>query len=145
MATWRDQASEQAQADLDGLLNVVLPFAQKMLSDNGEFFPFGAIVTNEGRSELVAADPGLGERPPSASVLDGLLRSFRAKRDQTRATAACADVHREDTDAVMVALEHLEGVALNVFLPYKKKRFRGGLEFGAINASTGTRQVWPRS
>ncbi len=127
MATWRDQASQQAQADLDGLLNVVLPLAQKMLSENGEFFPFGAIVTNEGRSELVAADPGLGERPASTSVLDELLGGFRAKRDQTRATATCADVHRGDSDAVMVALEHHEGVARKLFLPYKKTRFRGGL------------------
>lgn len=130
--------------DLDGLLSVVLPMAQKMLSDNGEFFPFGAIVTTEGRSEIMAADPGLGERPPSAAVIDGLLIGFRV-REQTRATAMCADVHRENTDAVMVALEHLEGVALNVFLPYKKKRFRNGVEFGAISASTGTRQVWPQS
>ena len=32
MTSWRDTASLQTQADLDGLLNVVMPFAERMLA-----------------------------------------------------------------------------------------------------------------
>jgi hypothetical protein len=45
---WRDTSSDQAQADLDALLNAVLPFAELTLSKYGEMFPFGAAVSPGG-------------------------------------------------------------------------------------------------
>jgi hypothetical protein len=67
MASWRDSASQQAQDDLDGLLNMTLPFAQQMLSKSGEFYPFGATVTTKGETRLLAGDLG-HEHPASADV-----------------------------------------------------------------------------
>jgi hypothetical protein len=56
--------------------------------------------------------------------------------------ALVSDVRLSDTDAVRVELEHREGQALAVFLPYKKKRMRRGVEYSDMTAGPGSRQVW---
>jgi hypothetical protein len=50
----------------------------------------------------------------------------------------------EESDAIQVEVEHREGVALKVFLPYQKKRFGGGIETGQMSAAAGERRIWPR-
>jgi hypothetical protein len=84
MITWRASASQQAQDDLDGLVNVTLPFAQQMLAKNGEFYPFGAAVTASGETRLIASDSTEGEHPASADVLSSLLAGFRQTRADLR-------------------------------------------------------------
>jgi hypothetical protein len=85
MTSWRDSASQQAQDDLDGLLNVTLPFARQMLAERGEFYSFGATVAVSGETRLLAGDPGQGERPASADVLSTLLEGLRQRRSDLRA------------------------------------------------------------
>lgn len=142
MSSWRDSASEEAQGDLDGLLNATLPFAEQMLAKNGEFYPFGASVTVAGGVAMAAGDPGQGEHPRSSDVLATLLEGFRDKREALRAVALVADVRVDGGDAVQVELEHRDGHALAVLLPYKKKRFGRGIEYGALQAGPAARQVW---
>ena len=62
------------------------------------------------------------------------------RRDHPRAAAVVADVHLPDGDAVQVELEHTEGPALTIQLPYSKKRF--GIDYGQLCAAAGTRQLW---
>lgn len=140
--SWRDAASQTAQDDLDGLLNVALPFAQQMLDQHGEFFPFAASVDNSGEVALEAGDPGQGERPASADVLATLVEGLQARQDDLRAVALCADVRLTDSDGVRVEVEHREGVAIAVVLPYKKKRFGRGIEYRPMQAAAGRSQVW---
>lgn len=142
MTSWRDSASGQSQDDLDGLLNVTLPFAQQMLAKSGEFYPFGAAVTATGETRLVAGDPGQGEYPASAEVISTLLGGFRQTRADLRAVATCSDVRLTDSDAVRVELEHRDGHAMAVLMPYKKKRFGRGVEYGELRAGAAGRQVW---
>jgi len=59
-----------------------------------------------------------------------------------RAIALVTDVRLAESDAVRVELEHREGRALAVFLPYRKKRVRRGIEYGNLSAGPGTQQVW---
>lgn len=143
MATsWRASASQQAQDDLDGLLDVALPFAQQMLDKHGEFFPYAVVLDGDGAPRMVAGDPGQGERPASLDVLDILLDGIRAQRDEIRAAALVSDVRLAESDAVRVELEHREGQALVAFLPYRKKRMRRGMEYADVVGSAGTPQVW---
>ena len=141
MTSWRDSASRQAQDDLDGLLNITLPFAQQMLADHGEFYPFGATVTSSGQKRLLAGELGR-EHPASGDVLSLLVEGLRRDRDGLRAVAMCTDVRLLDGDAVRVELEHQDGQAVAVLLPYRKKRFGRGVEYDDLRGGTADKQVW---
>jgi hypothetical protein len=51
-------------------------------------------------------------------------------------------VRLPDSEAVLVELEHREGPAIAVLLPYKKKRFGRGVEYSSLRAAPGHPQVW---
>ena len=145
MTSWRDTASAQAQADLDGLLTVALGFAQQQLAKHGEFFPYAAAVRTDGEAEMIAAPPNRADdRPASADVIAACLSKLTSRRDQFRAAALVADtkVLELGGDAIEVSLEHVEGPALRVLLPYSKRRFGRGIEYGQMRAQSGTKRVW---
>jgi hypothetical protein len=85
----RDSATEQAQADLDELLNASLPFAQQMLDKHGEFFPYAVAITLSGETKLVAGDPGQGEQPSSADVLQVLAQGLALRQTRLLAGKPC--------------------------------------------------------
>lgn len=141
--SWRDSTSETAQQDLDGLLNLTLPFAQQQVDKHGELFPFGAVVAVDGTSRLSATDPAeTGERPASADVLALLVKGTRETRNELRAVTLCSDVRTGDGDAIRVELEHVEGTAMAVLLPYKKKRFGNRIEYAELQAGPATPSIW---
>lgn len=137
-----------AHPDLDELINVVLPFAQNMLGRHGEFYPFGASKSADGEIANVAAYTE-DERPSSNEVVDRLISGFRtqANSNELGAAAVCFDVRvtppgePKETDAICVRLEHLEGDAVQVFLPYRKGWF-GRYRFGELFAVTGEREIF---
>jgi hypothetical protein len=47
------------------------------------------------------------------------------------------------SDAIEVSLEHVEGQALRIQLPYAKQR--KDISYGPIRASTGSRRIWAYS
>ena len=142
VTSWRDSASQQAQDDLDGLLDASLPVAQEMLDQHEEFFPYALAVTGSGETIQIAGDPGEGEQSSSVAVLQILFEGLRAERDTLRAAAVVSDVRLSDSDGVRVELEHAEGQAIVVLLPYRRKRLRRGVEYGEISAGQGERQIW---
>ena len=142
MTSWRASTSQQAQDDLDDLLSAVLPFATRSLEKYGEFFPFAATVATDGEVRLVGADPGDGEHPNSSDVLTLLREGITADRDSLRAAAYVADVLVEGSDTVLVQLEHREGTALEVLVPYARSRFRKTLKTGGLSVQAGERYAW---
>jgi hypothetical protein len=100
MPSWRDGASEQAQGDLDALLNAVLPLAEQTLAKYGEVFPFGATVSSHGQLELLAAEPDSAERRGSEAVLQALYDGAMGSCRSRRAFAFVADVRAGEVDAV---------------------------------------------
>lgn len=144
MPSWRDSASPQAQQDLDRLLEPALGFAQQQLAQHGEFFPYAVVVRTDGQTEMVTARPDATSDPPaSADVIDACRTTLAERRDQLRAAAVVADVRLPDgSDAVQVELQHTQGTALTILLPYSKKRFGRSIDYGQLRAAAGTRHVW---
>lgn len=137
--SWRDTTSEQAQDDLDELLDVVLTFADEQVARAGALAPFGASVGTDGAAALAAADP---TSAGSETVLAVLRDGFRSRAGALRAVAVVADVRTADSDAVRVELEHREGTCLVVLQPYSRSRLRKKVTFGAMSVSVGERHTW---
>ena len=144
MPSWRDTASPQAQADMDELLNAAIPFAQEQLAKHGELYPYGAAITTDGDIKLLGAHSGT-ENPRSQTVIDTLIKGAAQELSRLRAVALVADVRVSSGggDAVRVELEHREGLALTVLLPYVKRSFGRGIQFQQMSAAQGVRRFWP--
>ena len=146
MTPWRDTASQQAQDDLDGLLEPALGFAQQQLDKHGEFYPYAVVVDADGQPRMVAADTG-DDRPASPDLITTLFSTLSDERSSLRAAAIVADVRlpEANSDAIRVTLEHSERVALTVLLPYRIRRLGRGVDYGNLQAGAATAFIWPAS
>jgi hypothetical protein len=145
MVSWRDDASQQAQDDADNLLSTVLEHAGQQLVTDGGFYPFGAAYTVDGDLVLLAGDPDLGDQPSTEDVLRSLHEGTEQRRDDYRSVALAADVTDTATGAersgVRVEIEHHEGTALVLLVPYT----RGGdgrLVYGEMEGALNDRRLW---
>jgi hypothetical protein len=143
MTSWREEISEPAQDDLDGLVEPVWDFAEHQLIARGEFFPFAFVVGTDGEQSMAAADVG-DDKPESSEVIDVLNAGLTEKRDDLRATAVVADVHLPDlgTDAIRMVLEHREGVALEIVIPYLLQGMPRQVAYGELIVSEAERIIW---
>jgi hypothetical protein len=130
---------------MDTLLDLLMGFAVETVTKHGEFYPFAGAM-DEGGPRLVAA-AGADEKPASADLLVDLEQALRQQAASgARAAAIAADVRittpqGEPTDAIRVHVEHAEGDAVEVFMPYAKKRL-SGVEFGEIFAAPADRLIF---
>lgn len=119
--SWRDDVSAEAQSDLDTLASQAPGFAAHQLTQVGEFFPYAAHITLDGTVGLMSADPELlGENPTSTAVIETLEDVLGVNNAQLRASAVVYDVNTVGGEAVAVNLEHREGVALRLVIPYTR-------------------------
>ena len=125
-ATAPQRNDAKAKADAEQLLGSLLPFAEKMLQQHHEFFPFGGHMTSDGRIVLNAASDAT-ERPPSQTLIDLLEQSFK-RTAQTQDLRVCAIVYdirtippgrTEKQDAIAVSIDHVSGYSVVVAYPYK--------------------------
>jgi hypothetical protein len=147
MASWRDGVSKEAQDDCDRMLDTALPFAQQMLESYGEFYPYAMRMLDNGATEGLTTKPGRGQWPESDIVLGKLYERLAAQAATLRAVAVVADVvlttDADPIDAIKVDIEHREGVAISVLVPYQKKGEGQKLVFATPRAAFGDRRIWP--
>lgn len=146
MSTWRDSASLQAQHDLDELLRAALGFARRQLENNGDFYPYAAAIRTDGRTEMIAGQPGPEGADSTASrVMDSCVAALMSRQHTIRAAALASNVRIAEvgSDAIEVTLEHVEGQALRALLPYAMRG--SGIDYGDLRASLGTRRIWSHS
>ena len=121
-----------SKADCEKLMTAMLPFAEKMLRQHGEFFPFGGALDKRGEVVTVGGTDGR-EQPPSADVIRLLKEGFvqGAKSGKYRATALIYDVrvmlpsNGQKSDAIAVALNHRDHYSVVVMFPYQLTGRRG--------------------
>ena len=131
-----------AKEESETLMNTVLPMAEKLLEQHGEFFPFGAAMKPSGEIVDVTGYDGR-EHPPSADIIKLLESAFAkaAAAKQYKATALVYDVKvtppssNKKSDAIAVALDHVDKYSVVVFFPYEL--VNGKLHMGAVFAQKG--------
>jgi hypothetical protein len=136
-----------AHPDLQALLNDLLPVAERMLTEHGEFYPFGGSIASDGKHISVNWDhPNLKELiEKSKELIEAMVEIFRSQAlgGQIRAAGICFDVQVippgqiEKTDAIQLALEREGGEAVNVFVPYAELP-DGKFTYGELFASKRT-------
>ena len=131
---------------MDALLDEALHVAVHFLEKNGEFFPFGVTMTEDGKINHAQAWTG-EEHPGSDAVIDHLVAGFAqgAKRGDYRATALASDVRlsldgANQTDAIRVTIEHCQDEPVTCYLPYVNRE--GSFDFGELVAVRADRFVF---
>ena len=109
-------------ADLDQLLSASLEAATRLLSVDGEFYPFAVAMTEAGELVAPAVEPEQ-EQPTADDVVELLIEALRDGRDAIRAAAVVSDVTiagdpGDERDAIRVELEPRVGDAVTVVVPY---------------------------
>ena len=136
------------KGECEYLMNAVLPFAEKMLTEFGEFVPYGGYLTFEGKVvDVGAAQEGIDHA--KSKVLFSILQdgmSQAALSGDCKATAIVCNVtvpvgpDNTKSDAIQVFLDHKLGYSAEVFLPYKL--IRSQLVFGQTEAQEGQYRIF---
>jgi hypothetical protein len=133
--------------EIQEILNFLLPHAEQMLNQHGEFYPCAAALDADGELNEVGADVD-DETPDVGELLLALHQGLRerAAEGAIRASGIAADVTLTDpdsgetTDAVQVELDHAEADAVDIFVPYETEA--EGVKFGELVAAQGREPVF---
>jgi dihydropteroate synthase len=145
MTSWREALSDGARADVDQLVDSGLAVAKSRLQTLAFFPPVPIFANGQGAIMQVAHDPSLlGRKATATEVADDAVEQLKKVRDSARGVALVTSTHlaKERTDAVEVWIEHREGIAVSVILPYQRPTLGGVITFGQLRAFAATRRVW---
>jgi hypothetical protein len=116
---------DATQDRLNQLFTFTVDFAKDMLAENGDFFPFGAVVSDAGTVSAEAGQDSGAEMPDAHEVYRVIFERFAGQKpDNAIAAALVANVTIPDEfespvrDGVRVHLES-EGYARFIYVPYE--------------------------
>jgi hypothetical protein len=136
------------KVDCEALMSSLLPFAEHMLTNHGEFIPFGGAMRPDGQLVSIAAYEG-NEHPKSVDVIalmkEGIIAA--AHKGEYKATGIVYDARvklpstNEISDAIAVSLNHRDNYSVVVLFPYKIDAGRPLL--GAAFSQKGDADIFP--
>ena len=140
-----------AKQESEKLMNVLLPLAEKMLRQYGEFYPYGGYMKPDGTIVDVGAEDPDTDRPKSKDLLYVLRSSFREMADtnQCKAVAIVFGVavnlpkSNRKSDAIQVCVEHADGYSAEVFFPYQISN--NEIVYDETFAQAGKREIFGQS
>lgn len=140
---WRDTVTQQAQADLDDLVDAAVGFALERIESAGEFLPFALAVSTGGEREALQPNYPRGQDLQIADQLAAQWRAVVDLKDGLRAAAVAVNVTLPEAnrDGIEIIAEHREGVAIGLIFPYTLGA-DGTAELGAPSAYSEERRVW---
>jgi hypothetical protein len=120
-----DPATRAQKEECEKLLNAILPFAERMLSQQHELRPFGSAVTRDGKT-ISTARYASEHRTPSPNAVAVLEKGLQqgAKSGKYKATALVLDTEvvppgrKAPQRAIAMRLDHRGGYSVIVFYPY---------------------------
>jgi hypothetical protein len=136
-----------AKSECERLMQSALPFAEQMLAEHGEFYPYGQALSPNGAVVAVGAYDD-SEHPPSQKLIDLLKQGFTkgAREGTYRATALVYDARvaipttGKKSDAIVVELDHMDKYSVVVYVPYSLHA--GKVSYGEMFAQQGAGQVF---
>ena len=138
----------RAKQDSEELVNAVLPLAEKMLIQYGEFYPFGGYMKPDGTIVDVGAVDDDTEHPASKDLIYTLRSSFQemARINECKAVAVVFNVgvtlpkSNRKSDAIQACIEHKDGYSVEVFFPYQV--IDGRIVYGETFAQPGKAEIF---
>lgn len=117
--------ANSGQQELDSLLNDALHMALQLVAKHGSFIPFAMIVTPAGKRANIAADNSIVHDAEVLFVIvrADLIKTIQQQGARSFALARMVRYDRRDTgqnsSAVQVQLEHIDGTSVTCYLPYE--------------------------
>jgi hypothetical protein len=132
-------------------MNALLPFAERMLRQCGELYPYGGYMKPDGEIVDVGASDPDTDHPNSKDLIYVLRTSLQdlAERNECKAVGMVFDVTvtlpsaDRRSDAIQVSLEHADGYSAEVFFPYQLVDNK--LVYGETFAQPGKADVFARA
>lgn len=120
MPSWRDNVTEQAQADLDGLTEAAVDLALENIAARGEFLPFALAVSVDGEHAMIAPNYPASAELTVVEQLAAHWRAVTAVKDSLRAAVVALNVTLPERrlDGIELSVEHREGAAIGLIFPY---------------------------
>jgi hypothetical protein len=137
---WITDLPAEVAADFDALLDRLMPLAQNRLESAGVCFPVAAAFDAKG-SATDLIDPA-DAKESVRDRLDIVYTTLRDRAEWLRTIAVAADVRALGVDSLRVTLEHRDGKAVDVFLPYTRSRWRGKVAYGEVRVVSAYPGVW---
>ncbi|GGG43780.1 hypothetical protein GCM10011374_02670 [Kocuria dechangensis] len=143
---WRQRVSKDGQAAIDTLVAHVKAVAEDQLGRFGAFPAFLVTGRKDGEFELDALPPEQAEELSPEAALDALRARAAELRDDILCAGVAFPVTLPDSSgqtAVAVQVEHREGEALTVVLPYRTKGAERSVSFGDAVVQAADQWLWP--
>ena len=133
---------EECEVLLESLLSV----SETLLKKNGEFYPIGAVLTNENTITFTSVQSD-NEFPNPQNIIDNLISSHKqmVQKEEIKASGiawnSTASSNGKSFDAIIVSLEHKEDYSVIVGLPYKIGLFKK-VKLGELFAQNGNNDIF---
>ena len=139
-----------AKSDCEKLLGAMMPFAEQLLREYGEFFPFGVSMSQKGDITMEAVSDS-DEHPPAEKLISLVKERFRAgaQSGKLKATGLAYDAltlppgKQSKQNTVICALDHRDNYSIQVCFPYERDQ-SSHLAIGPPFAVAGKQEIFSK-